>query len=1007
MRGLFDAIHTQRRGMVLLLGIALALALFALRGMPTSILPEVTFPRVKVIADSGELPSEVVLREVTRPLEKSIRRVPGILEIRSTTSRGSAEINLDSEWGSSIDLTVQRIQAQIDAIRTRLPQGTVVDVRLMNPTLFPVVGFSLTSDQTSLAELRDFADMVLLPELSRLPGVAEVVNQGGRKLEARVTLDPAALESRGLDAAAVVDAVRKASTLESVGLLEANSQLYLALVDGRPRDLSSLDSLTIPAASGPPVRLGQLGRIALEEAPEFKRYRADSREAVLVNLLRQRSASAITLSVAAHRWFQENRSRLPRGVRIQTFYDQSDLVRASIGSVRDSLIVGAVLAVLVIMIVLKSRRLGLAGAAVLPASIALTLIGLHLSGQSLNMMTLGGIAAAVGLVLDDGIVVVEHLAARSTGEHPATRSQAMAEILPTLVGSSLCSLAIFLPFVLLGGVTGAFFRVLTLSMALMLGASLLLCLTLVPLTSPSAHHARPGAKRGSTRFTKALHRATETRWIGLAAVGACILIAIPLYLTLGSGFLPEMDEGSLILDYISPAGTSLEETDRMLREVEKEIAAMPEIVAWSRRTGDQLGFFATEPNIGDYVLRLRAKHRRGADEIADDLRGRIEKTQPALKVEFGQLVEDVIGDLTTTPQPIEVRIFDEDKALAEDKAREVAAVLTGVPGVVDVKDGVVVSGPNVIIVPRAAAARSGKSAEDLAQDVAPAIGGTDVGMIARGARAWPVRFVMARPSGLGGAEVISGVQVPVGSGRVRLGDVASIQTLPGVTEIGRDNLRTMVAPTARLSGRDLGSAMAEIQKRVRARVVLPPDATLQYAGMWAEQQSSFRGLAAVLMGAVALVSAILLFSFKSWRQSAAVLLVVLSSLAGVFAALHLGRATFNISSFVGAIMMVGIVSENAYFLVAAHRAALHRGASVAEAAREAALRRARPVLMTTFAGVAALAPLALGVGAGSALLKPLAIAVVGGFVTSAFLLLIVLPSLLTGFGGGHSASRAD
>jgi len=1000
VKGVFDAVHAQRRGVALLLGVAIVLAVAAIYRMPTSILPEVAFPRVKVIADSGELPSDVVLRDVTRPLEESIRRVPGIVEIRSTTGRGSAEINLDSQWGSNLDLTVQRVQAQIEATRPRLPPGTSVDTRLMSPTLFPVLGLSLTSDVVSPAELRDFADMVLRPELSRVPGVAEVVVQGGRKLEARVTLDPGSLQAHGMDAAAVVEGVRRASTLESAGLLEANSQLYLALVDGTARDLKSLDSLTIPAPSGPPVRLGQLGRISLEEAPEFVRYRANSRDAVLVNLLRQPSASAITLSDATNRWLAENRGRIPRGVFVQTFYDQSDLVRASLGSVRDSLLVGAVLAVLVIVIVLRSRRLGLAGAAVLPASIALTLIGLSLSGQSLNMMTLGGIAAAVGLVLDDGIVVVEHLAARSAGENPATRSQAMTEILPTLVGSSLCSLAILLPFVLLGGVTGAFFRVLALSMGLMLGASLLLCLTIVPLLSPRGHAARAEARHVPNRFTRALDRTTERSWFGAAVAGACILIAVPLYLSLGSGFLPEMDEGSLILDYVAPPGTSLVETDRMLREVEREIAAMPEIVAWSRRTGDQLGFFITEPNIGDYALRLKQGHRRGADAIADDLRGRIERSQPALEVEFGQLVEDVIGDLTTTPQPIEIRVFDEDRALGEDKAREIAAILDHVPGVVDVKSGVVVSGPNVTIVPRPAVARLGKSTEDFALDVAPAVGGMGAGTIPRGARAWPLRFVLPRPSGLSGAEVVEGISVPAGSGRVRVGEVASVRTTPGETEIGRDNLRTMVAPTARLSGRDLGSAMAEIKRRIHARVVLPRDASLQYAGMWAEQQSSFRGLAGVLLGAVALVTAILLFSFQSWRQAAAVLLVVASSLVGVFLALHVGGATFNISSFVGAIMMVGIVSENAYFLVAAHRDALRRGDTPVEAARHAARRRARPVLMTTFAGVAALLPLALGVGAGSALLKPLAIAVVGGFVTSAFLLLLVLPSLLAGFGGG-------
>src|SRR5437762_2490757 len=333
VRGVFEGVHAQRRALTLLLAGLVLLAVMALRGMPSSILPEVSFPRVKVIVNSGELPSAVMLRDVTRTLEESIRRVPGVTEIRSTTSRGSAEINLDSRWGTDLNLTVQRVQSQIEAARTNLPAGTTVDVRLMNPTLFPVLGLSMTSDHVPLAQLRDFADQVLRPELSRLPGVAEVVIQGGRRLEARVTLDPIALESRGLDPASVADGVRKASTLQSVGLLETNAQLYLGLVDGRPRDLQSLDSLMIAAPSGPPVMLGQLGRISLEEAPEFQRYRANSREAVLINLLRQPSASATTLSDAAHRWFAENKARLPRGVTIQTFYDQSDLVHASVGSV--------------------------------------------------------------------------------------------------------------------------------------------------------------------------------------------------------------------------------------------------------------------------------------------------------------------------------------------------------------------------------------------------------------------------------------------------------------------------------------------------------------------------------------------------------------------------------------------------------------------------------------------------------------------------------------------------
>jgi multidrug efflux pump subunit AcrB len=999
----FDSVHVQRRALTLIFAAILVLGAYAALRLPSSILPEVTFPRVTILADSGELPSDAMMRGVTRPLEESIRRVPGVLEVRSATSRGSAEINLDCAWTSDMNLTLQRVQAQVEAVRPRLAPGTTLDTRLMNPTLFPVLGFSMTSDRVSLARLRDVAVLLMTPELSRLPGVAEVIVQGGRRLEARITLDPAALQARGLDAAGVADVVRNASVLESVGLLESNQELYLGLADGRPTDLASLGDIPVPIAAGPPVALGQLGRIQLEDAPEFTRYRAQGREAVLVSVLRQPAASAITLSDAIHRWLRENRRRLPAGVRIETFYDQSELVRASARSVRDSLLVGALLAILIIIVFLRSLRLGVAGALVLPGSIAGTLIGLSLAHQSLNMMTLGGIAAAVGLVLDDAIVVVEHLAARSSGPDACSRSHAMAEITPTLVGSSACTLAILAPFVLLGGVTGAFFRVLSLSMALMLGVSLLLCLTLVPLTSPDAQVIRaplPGAPRGVRgAFGRAMRFAAGNVWVGFAAVVLCVGLAVPLYATLGTGFLPEMDEGALILDYVAPPGSSLTETDRMLQELEKEIARTPEVVAWSRRTGDQLGFFITEPNIGDYVLRLRPGRRRSAEEVADDLRARIESVLPAVEVEFGQLVEDVIGDLTTNPQPIEVRVFSEDRAMAEAKAREVAALLARVRGVVDIKAGVVVSGPTVTIAPGAAAARLGLSAGDLARTAAPAIAGVEVGAIVRGARAWTVRVVLPRPPGLSGTAALAALPISLGEGRrATLGSLATVRTDPGETEIARDNLRTMVGVTARLSGRDLGSAMAEIERRVRRELVLPPEATIHYAGLWAEQQSSFRGLVAVLIGAVALVTLILLFSFRSWYLAAAVLMVVVSSLIGVLGALHLGGASFNISSFVGAIMMVGIVSENAYFLVESYCRHRSAGRSGPEAAHAAAVRRTRPVLMTTFAGVAALAPLALGVGAGSALLKPLALAVVGGFVTSAFLLLLVLPSLLGRFG---------
>jgi multidrug efflux pump subunit AcrB len=667
--------------------------------------------------------------------------------------------------------------------------------------------------------------------------------------------------------------------------------------------------------------------------------------------------------------------------------------------------VGAVLAALIVIAFLGSLRLGLGGACVLPGSIALTLIGLGLTHQTLDMMSLGGIAAAIGLVLDDAIVVVEHLAARTPDGDSASRARAMAELFPSLTGSTLCTLAIFLPFRFLGGVSGAFLRVLALSMSLMLASSYLLCLTLVPLLTrrvpARAHRTRDGW------WTRLVARGTRHPWAGVTAVALLVAGAWLLQRTLPSGFLPEMDEGSLILDYLTPPGTSLAETDRMLREVDDEIDATPEVVAWSRRTGDQLGFFVTEPNTGDYVLRLRRGRRRPADEVADDLRRRIERREPAMQIEFGQLVEDVIGDLTSNPQPIEIRVFHEDTDLAQHAARDIAALLGRVRGVVDIKDGIVVSGPDATLSADPGAARLGVTTRELADAVRPAIAGLDAGEIARGARAWSVRIVVPRPDAPGAGGSLVPLLVPVGgSQRVAVRDVAQVRIDPGETEIARDDRRTMVPVTARLSGRDLGSAMREIQRRIAREIVLPAGVTLRFGGLWLQQQTSFRGLVEVLLAATLLVTLVLLVAFRSWGATLALLAVTLASLAGVFAALRVTGSTLDISSLVGAIMMVGIVSENGFFLVAMYLDRRRSGTAPGEAALAASRRRARPVWMTTLAGVAALTPLALGLGRGSELLRPLAIAVIGGFTLSAVLLLLVLPSLLAGLGGSLDPSDA-
>jgi len=996
VRRFFEGVRRQRRAVMFAFVVLLVMGAWSALNAPAAILPEVTFPRITVIADAGELPSEQVLRAVTRPLESSVRRVPGVRELRSTTARGSVEMNIDCTWKTPMDLTLQRVQASLDAVHGSLPPGTTVDARLMSPALFPVLAYSLDSPSRSLAELRDLAVFELQPELARLSGCAEVVVQGGRRYEARVTLDPGALQARGLNAAAVAEAVKRATQLESVGLLESNRELYLGLADDRPEDLAALERVSVPLADGTRAPLGSLGRVTLSEAPEFTRYRTNGADAVHLNLLRQRTASTVTLADAAREWFQTHRRELPPDVRVRVIYDQSLLVRDSIAGTRDALFVGTLAEILIVMLFLGNLRLGLTRALVLPGAIAITLVVLRLAGHGLDMMTLGGIAASIGLVADDAIVVVEYLAHRT--EVPL--AVALTELVPGMLASSACTLAIFIPFVWLGGVAGAFFRVLALSMSLMLGSSLILCFTIVPQFVPIAP-PEPGdsrlarlRERVGPLFGAGAGGMIRRPWTSVLAILVAAALAASLGLSLGTGFLPEMDEGALIFDYWAPSGTSPAETEKLLAGVEREMAATPEIEAYSGRIGDQLGFFITEPNRGDYVLKLKHKRSRGAEEVAGSLRDRIESQWPMLRVEFGQIVEDVIGDLIAVPQPIEVKLFGEDRPLLEQRSRQVAAILSGIRGVVDIDPGVVVSGPSLTFTPTIEGRRLGLDAPSLGEAVQPAIAGIDAGEIVRGERAWPVRVTLPRDGDAGSG--LRGLSVPVSPGHTRpLAEVATVRSDTGETEITRDDLRTSIAVTARLDGRDMGSAMREVRRVLAERLPLPPGMSIRYAGLYAEQQSSFLGLLQVLLGAIGAVTLVLLAAFRSWRGTLAVLAVTTASLAGVLAALHIAGATFNLSSFVGAIMIVGIVAENATFVVLAYLERRDAEAPPAAAARAAATRRARPVLMTTLAGIAALLPLALGVGAGSALLKPLAVAVIGGFALSAPLLLLVLPALLT------------
>ena len=991
---LLGRLAERSQALFLLVAVLCAAGVWTATRLPSAIFPTVTFPRVKVIAEGAEEPAAQMIPAVTRPLEEAILRVPGIERVISTTARGSVEIGAEFTWGTDMKLALQRVQAEIARARPDLPSDLKIEAEWMNTAIFPVLGYALTSDTKTQAELRELADFGLRPALIQIPGVSQVQVQGGALREFQVRLDPEKLEARKLAASDVVDAIRKNNVLESAGMVEANHELYLSIVTGKPAGIEELSRISIaPPKGGTAAPLSQLGRIEPADAVSFIRTTADRKPAVLVNIVRQPAASTLAIADEVVRLLKERPDLVPRDVKWTTFYDQADFIRHSVHGVRDAILIGIALAVVVLFLYLRNFRITAIAVATIPVTVAIVIFGLGISGQTINLMTLGGIAAAIGLVVDDAIVVVENIARHAeerVSETPARSG--LAEALPPLTGSSISTIIIFFPFALLSGVAGAFFRPLALTMAMALAVSWFLSALAVPAAAERFHiAAKPAKKRREPKIARFFIRHPS-----VAAAVTVVLLAGGwlLYANIGSDFLPGMDEGSIILDYWTPPGTSLTDTDRMLVGLEQILGQVPDIAHYSRRTGTQLGFFITEPNRGDYVLMLKPRRqRRGVDEVIDDLRAKIAASQPAIHTDFGQLIEDNIGDLTGgVPQPIDVKIYGEDQGLLQEKAAAAAKLISGVSGVEDVFDGITIAGPKLTVraIPEALP-RFGVTAEGLHGEVEPALGGTVAGSLRIRERLYDVRVFSRRALDVRGLSELP-VQTPSGA-LVPLRELATISTgLPEV-EIQRENLRTYLGVTARLSGRDLGGAISEIRGRLARSLSLPAGMTLGFGGLYEQQQSSFKGLLGVLFGGLLLVAVIVLFEFGDWRAPLLTVVMALTVLTSVLGSLLLTGMTLNISSFVGAIMMVGIVGEKTVFLIHDAREELRRGMSVPDAWAEASRKRLRAVMMTIFSTAFALAPLAVALGEGSQLQQPLAIAVIGGFILSSPLVLLILPSL--------------
>ncbi|HEV2520937.1 MAG TPA: efflux RND transporter permease subunit [Candidatus Acidoferrales bacterium] len=1011
--------------------------------LPIAVFPATNFPRIIVGVDNGVMPIEQMGVTITRPLENAVNSVPGLEDVRSITSRGSAEIDLSFNWNVDMVTTLQLVDSAIARVQGSLPSTAQIETHRLDFASFPILGYSLTSDKVAQTSLWEISTYDIKPRLNRLNGVATVLIQGGQQPEFQVTPDPSKMLRAHVTVQDILDAANKTNIVDSPGLLSRNHQLFLGLIDSQVHNTEDIGNMVIKNVGDAPVRVRDVGLVTPSSAPNYTVVTANGKPAVLVSISRQPDSNTVEVANLVHQEIETIRPKLPAGVELNVFYDQSNIVRESIGSVRDAIIIGLLLAGFIIWLFLRDFGTALMTGLVIPVAIFVTFIAMKILGQSFNMMTLGGLAAAGGLVIDDAIVVVENIVLHRDGGEGRLEavSSALRELTVPLIGSTLTPIVVFLPLISITGVTGTFFRALAVAMSVSLLTSLALALTWSTnlgvylirrgqgeeeSATAAAEHAPEDAEHAEFERMRRMMAAEEAslkggwfehiitfyeRWLRRALehpvwLGALCMILIAVsyvcYSQLGTDLLPKMDEGGFILDYVMPPGSSLQETNRVITHVENIIKSVPEVENTSRRTGLQLGLAAvTEPNTGDIAVKLKDGKRRNIYDIIADVRSKVTTAEPSLDVDFTQVLQDMISDLTGAPQPVVVKLFSSDVDQILAWAPRVADALGRIQinykkPVVDIEDGIdnTTSGPAVVFnVNPAAAAKAGFTTDQITVITSAIVDGepaTAPMIINDRPYTLRVRFSAASRASL---EAMNNTMiVNSNGGAATLGSVSQVMEVPGQTEILRDNLQQEKEVQARLEGIDLGRGITAVQKAVND-LHLPPSIRVEYGGTYKEQQKSFRDLVTVLLLALVLIFIVLLFEFRSFSAPLAILSSAVLSTSGVFFALLITRTDFNVSSFMGLIMVVGIVAKNGILLLDANQKFRAVGFAAEEAMIQAGRRRLRPIVMTAMAAVAGMLPLSLALGAGAEMLQPLAIAVIGGILISMVLSLIITPAI--------------
>jgi CzcA family heavy metal efflux pump len=989
--------------------VAFALALAGLASsfsLPVGLFPQVSFPRVVVDLDAGDRPADQTALLVTRPVEEAIRTVPGVVGLRSETTRGSSQISIDFGWGRDMTSSTLLVDAAIARVLPVLPAGSTYDVRRMDPTVFPIISYALQSDAMSPVALRDIAQYQIVPLLAAVPGLARVDVQGGETAELEVEADPQKLALHGLALSNLVAALSGANTLQAVGRVQDHNKLYLVVADHSLQGVDAIRHVVLKSDATGWVKLSDVASVREGYVPQWIKVAEDGKPAVLFNVYEQPDGNAVQIAQAVRDKLAG--FALPHGVSMRNWYDQSELVSQSAASVRDAVIIGLVLAAIVMLLFLRNLRVTLIAVLVVPTILAVTVLLLRVLGMSFNIMTLGGIAAAVGLVIDDVIVMIEHIARRAGAQRKGDVGSvgagavlpAAREFMAPLSGSSLATLIVFVPLGFLDGVTGAFSKALSITMASALMVSWLMTALVVPLLARQFINFQRWHDPG-THPNGVLRRVHGFFYDGLAARPWLLaVVLVPLmalgyvaYTHVATGFMPSVDEGGFVMDYYTAPGTSLPETSRQVGEIESILRSVPEVDTFSRRLGTGLGGDLGQSYHGDFFVRLKPDHQRSSDEVMSDVRDQVARKVPGVDIELAQLMEDLIGDLTAVPEPIEIKLYSTNPDQLDAQAEKVAGAIAKIEGVVDIKSGVQLAGDALNVqIDADKAAFEGMTVDAVSQAVGQALSGTVATQMPQVSKSVGIRVSVPGAMQLKIPQ-LARLPIRAADGHVfPLGRVATLLPVTGQPQISREDLQPMVAVTARIDGRGIGAGIADVKKLLAQPGMLDAGVRYELGGLYQQQQIAFVGLSKVFAAALVAEFILLMFLYRRLWLAVIVIGCSLFSSTAVFIALWLTGVDLNITAMMGMTMIIGIGTEMAIFYTSEF-VALAETMGPRKALRLASQDRLRPITMTTLAAILTLLPLALAIGQGSGVQQPLAISIIAGLTLQYPMVLLVMPML--------------